>query len=192
MSKTNGFVIFVAGAAFGFFTARLLLRSKYEQIAQDEIDSVKETLHREIKNADARAKARFAKEKPDVVSKEYSSILKKEGYHEYSRSRRDTAKMPKPDISDVPFVISPDQFGETYNETISLTYYADGVLTDGDDRKVEDAEETVGPDALDSFGQYEEDSVYVRDDKIGVDYEILLDLRNYSDVEKTKPRQIGE
>ena len=42
MNKAGGLFIFVAGAAFGSFVTWKLLRDKYEQIAQDEIDSVKE------------------------------------------------------------------------------------------------------------------------------------------------------
>lgn len=36
-----GFVCFAAGSAAGFMTAQKLLKDKYEQLVQDEIDSVK-------------------------------------------------------------------------------------------------------------------------------------------------------
>jgi len=86
-------------------------------------------------------------------------------------------------------VISPDSFGEMddYNR-ISLTYYADGVLADEDDEVVDDVDATVGSDALNHFGEYEDDSVFVRNDSRKCDYEILLDTRNYADVVKKKPR----
>ena len=32
------------------------------------------------------------------------------------------------------------------------------------------------------FGEYEEDSVFVRDDERKIDYEILADTRNYHDL----------
>ena len=41
MNKAGGLFIFVAGAALGWFVTWYSLREKYEQIAQDEIDSVK-------------------------------------------------------------------------------------------------------------------------------------------------------
>ena len=37
----------------------------------------------------------------------------------------------------------------------------------------------VGLDSLTHFGQYEDDSVYVRNDERMTDYEILLDIRGY-------------
>ena len=92
-----------------------------------------------------------------------------------------------------PYVITPEEFDEEGYETISLTYYADGVLTDEQDFPIEDVEDTVGNDALNSFGEYEDDSVYVRDDDKGIDYEILLDVRKYSDLPKTdEPHNMEE
>ena len=40
------------------------------------------------------------------------------------------------------------------------------------------------------FGEYEDDSVFVRNDDRKCDYEILMDQRLYSDVIKGMPRQM--
>ena len=66
-------------------------------------------------------------------------------------------------------------------ETVSLTYYADGVLTDEFGNVIEDVEGMVGKESLTHFGEYEEDSVFVRNDSLKTDYEILRDTYNYSD-----------
>lgn len=84
-----------------------------------------------------------------------------------------------------PYVISPDEFGEMEDEDydkVSVTYYADGVLADEYDEVVENVDEIVGEESLTHFGEYEDDSVFVRNDKLKCDYEILLDQRNYSDI----------
>lgn len=87
------------------------------------------------------------------------------------------------DISDTPYVISPDAFGEFDDYVlISLTYYSDGVLTDEDDEPIDDIEGIVGKDYASHFGEYEEDSVFIRNDRMKCDYEILRDLRKYTDV----------
>ena len=84
-----------------------------------------------------------------------------------------------------PYIITPDEFGEFDDyETISLTYYADGVLTDDMDEPIEDVDGLVGVDSLSHFGEYEDDSVFVRNDRMKADYEILSDLRNYSDIKE--------
>ena len=80
-------------------------------------------------------------------------------------------------------MIPPDEFGELDEyETIDLVYYADKVLTDDDDQLVEDINNVVGFSSLESFGVYEDDAVFVRNDRLKCDYEILLDQRNYWDV----------
>ena len=56
------------------------------------------------------------------------------------------------------------------------------MLADEDDEPVDDIEEIVG-DGLEHFGEYgEDDSVFVRSDMRKCDYEILRDLREFSEV----------
>ena len=82
-----------------------------------------------------------------------------------------------------PYVISPDDFDDNDDyEVVSLVYYSDGVLADEDDNVIEDVEGMVGEDSLNHFGEYEDDSVFVRNDERKTDYEILLDSRNFADI----------
>ena len=80
--------------------------------------------------------------------------------------------------------------GDEEYEQISLTYYADGVLADENDEVIEDVEDAVGIDSLNHFGEYEDDSVFVRNDARKCDYEILLDQRTYSEVAEDMPHQM--
>ena len=79
-------------------------------------------------------------------------------------------------------VIAPEESWEQDYPTITLTYYeGDGVLTDDHDKIITNADELVGPDFAQHFGEYEEDSVYVRNSKLKVHYEILRDYGAYVD-----------
>ena len=184
-------LIFAVGAIIGSTVTWKLIKTKYEQIAQEEIDSVKETfsrLHEESTDKDERAKmAERAKgfidnknEKPDI--KGFAAKLKECEYVKYSDSKED--KERKNITVNKPYVISPEEFGEADYNIVSLNYYADGVLANDFDEVVEDVENTVGEDFEEHFGDYEEDSVFVRNDELGLDYEILRDMRNFSDVVK--------
>ena len=42
----------------------------------------------------------------------------------------------------------------------------------------------IGPDALDHFGEYEDDSVYIRDETNEMDYEILKSEKMFSEIPK--------
>ena len=112
---------------------------------------------------------------------EYTQRLQEAGYKDYSRT---IDEKPSGTPGEVPYVISPDEFGELEDYTkVSLTYFADGVLADECGEIVDDVEEIIG-DGLDHFGEYEDDSVFVRNDAKRCDYEILKDLRDFSDFKK--------
>lgn len=199
MNKTK-FIMFILGAAVGSIVTWRYVEKKYEQIAQDEIDSVKEVFSKremdfteETEVVDARIKADNAKEKPSVVK--YAARLREQGYTNYSDiGTEDEEEVKKESMTvDKPYVIAPEEFGEFDDyEKISLTYYADQILADDNDELVDDVEDVVGFDSLNSFGEYEHDSVFVRNDRLKCDYEILLDQRKFSNVRKRKPHEVDD
>jgi len=175
MSRGLYFVVFVMGAAAGTAATWHYVKKKYEKIAQEEIDSVKAVFaKKEDDDNKVREENRQVKDKPDLV--QYAAMVQK--YRGTVDEKKD------------PYVIPPEEFGEFDDyEKISLTYYADEILTDDNDDMIDDVEDIVG-DALEHFGEYEEDSVFVRCDERKCDYEILLDQRNFSDVVGNKPHQV--
>lgn len=202
-SKGLIFLAFIAGTGIGSVCTWQLLKQKYELIVQKEIDSVK-AVYAERKIVEKAGKSfaegfrdglkvaedRTPKDADDVDFKKYVSIIQKEDYTDYSRTveeKKGEAFVEKP------YVISPEEFGEFEEyEKISLTYYANKVLADENDEEVDDVEEIVGKESLNHFGEYEDDSVFVRNDRLKCDYEILLDQRNYSDVVKTMSHRMEE
>jgi lipopolysaccharide export system protein LptC len=197
MNKTINFMMFVLGVAVGSVVTWRYVEKKYEQIAQEEIDSVKEVFSRRetefTENTEARIKADNAKEKPSVI--EYAARLREQGYTNYSDMADEKPEEVKEESMsiDKPYVIAPEEFGDLDDyETISLTYYADQILADDNDEIVDDIEDVVGFDSLNSFGEYEDDSVFVRNDRMKCDYEILLDQRKYSSVIRRKPHEVDD
>ena len=170
-------LIFAAGAAIGSAVTWKLVKTKYEQIANEEIESVKEFFGRG-KNKEEESEE-FYEVFADGVLKEVEKICEENGYTNYSNTKKEEEEM---DI-DAPYVITPEEFGELDDyETETLTYYKDKVLADDWDNKIENVDDLVGEESLTHFGEYEENSVYVRNDTTKTDYEILLDERNFSDV----------
>lgn len=173
--KSNGLAIFIAGALTGALVTEHLLRKKYERIAREEIESVKQTLGGKKKE-----------EAADDWNVTVCSEQKQEGKVDYTQFyKKDTEHAPE---RRHPYVISPIEFGsrEDYMQ-VSLNLFSDGVLTDEDYEAVENVEGTVGSDSLNHFGEYEDDAVYVRNEGMMCDYEILKDNRTYAEVLKTIP-----
>lgn len=198
-NKSFGFVMLVVGIAIGSGATWQYTRKKYEQIAQEEIDSVKEAFSNKdgepapkIAEVDTSNKSRQVKEKPSVV--EYAAKLHEHGYTNYSNMANEKESQKETKLPmDKPYIIAPEAFGELEDyERISLSYYADKALADEGDELVDDVDDTVGFDSLNRFGEYEADSVFVRNDRLKCDYEILLDQRMYSDIVNKKPHQVED
>ena len=180
----SGFIIFasfVAGVGIGVFAADRWLDRKYEARMQEEVDSVKEAFRNAKPLPDL-----APRNKPDTThptaeqKREYAMKV-----HELGYAEKQTAQTKM-----VPFVIAPEVFGaDDEYDKISLTYYLDGTVADDSDRPMDDddIEETIGKESLTHFGEYEDDSVYVQNDRLHVYYEILMDHRNYADVLKEHP-----
>ena len=206
-STLKGVLIFVLGAAAGSLATWKLIEKKYKDIAQEEIDSVKDTFSKMKKNEypdkiedypdfkefddsddveeEPKPEQKIDRNnKPDIV--EYAKILSETGYTNYAeRQDKKEKKGVEPVEDERPYVISPDEFGEKDGyENVTLTYYADGVLTDYFDNVISNVDEVVGFDSLDHFGEYEDDVVFVRNEKMETDYEILRDLRDFNESDK--------
>lgn len=160
----NNAIAFAVGAAIGAAVTWKFVKTKYERLADEEIESVKETFYR---------LEREEKQTND-------EIIEKCGY--VNPEVKDEAEKEEDCMEDKPYVIAPEEFGECdgYQET-TLHYYTDGVLTDEDDNVIDNVDEIVGIESLSHFGEYEDDSVYVRNDTRKTDYEILMDYRDYYD-----------
>lgn len=193
MSNTlNNVLIFAAGVAVGALVSYKVFKTKYEIIVQEESESFRETYNRMKAEHEAEMEEYEAIErakKPDLS--EYRNKLKEQGYVGYSEE--ETEEVTKVER---PYVISPSEYGELDGyETVSLTYFKDGVLTtDYDDEEVDYVDDVVGLDSLEHFGEYDSDpdTVFVRNDRLKVDYEIMRDNRNYSDVVNTPPHNVED
>lgn len=210
-NSLSKFIAFAAGAAIGSAVTWKLLKTKYEQIAKDEIESVKEAFSNRqstpVTDDTESESVQYMKNVAEPFAegleaglrvsqldiRDYAEKLQEMGYTDYSSNSKSTTKpAPKKDKNEgeAPYVIAPEEFDELdgYN-TISLTYYADNVLADEYDEIVDDVDDIVGLDSLNHFGDYEEDSVFVRNDARKCDYEILRDPRNFADVVGNSPHR---
>lgn len=168
----TNFLMFTAGAAIGSVVTWVLVKTKYEQMAQAEVEEMREYYRK--KKDDGNIPLEQLEELKETLD-DYKAVLNNNGYTNIEEGEEIMA--------DKPYVISPDDFGELDDyEANTLFYYADGVLTDDFDNPIEDVERIVGLGFETHFGEYEDDSVFIRNDALKSDYEILLDTRNFYDV----------
>ena len=213
---------FVAGAALGSIVSWNLLKNKYKQIADEEIESVKEVFKDKTKELNDKLEelntyngkvketlnntpepeapkqrvVKFAESRPYVG---YGEAFNKEVNQNLNDINKEISEKAKDIVNDcnnivqggndkvmprTPYVIKPEEFDIGDYEVITLRYYDDDVVTVDNTGKVlteDEIEECVGLDSLTHFGEYEEDSVFVRNDDLRIDYEILRDEDDYYD-----------
>lgn len=194
-STLSKFWTFVVGAAVGSVTTWLCVKEYYKRIADQEIEDM-------ANYYGERHAARVEDEDDEYIVREedlpqapvaedireLAKLTKNLGYTDYAKPQAGAA--PAENEPGRFEVISPEEFDTVPGyETIELTYYADGVMTD-DNEEIVAADEIVGMDPAEHFGEYEDDSVHIRDNRLKIDYEILRDSRAYSDVFSiNSPRQ---
>lgn len=196
----KNFFTFVTGLVIGSVVTYVVVKDKFEKIAQEEIDSVKEVFGRRVEKEADKKVEKIAEKEVEKIRKEYNEYdnLTK-NYTSYSKTEAEEDKdeevcendedgvelfeVERASDSDRPYVIDPWDFGgEDGYDTVTLNYYADDVLTDSDNNVIEDEDidDFVGKDFAEHFGEYEKDCVCVRNDRLKIDYEICRDIIKYS------------
>lgn len=203
-------LMFAAGAAIGSAVTWKVLKTKYEKIAQEEIESVKEAFTDRLSNiqeqVDDRSTVAEAEDRPNRCRKidwtkledldeEEKYTAEPEDLNNYARivDKYTSEKGGVDDMAKEPYVISPYDFGELdgYNQ-FELTYYADGTLEDEEYNIITDVDELIGADSLLTFGEYEDDAVFVRNERLRSDFQILKDYRTYEEARSVGPDQVDD
>ena len=187
----NNVFLFTAGLVMGSVVTWKMTKDKYEQWANDEIRMMREYYNQkeeeyyeeeDLDEEPIEAEVRTERStKPDLT--EYTSRLNESGYTDYSEiSKKDEEEDNESDMEEKPYVISPEEFGDFDDyETIELTYYKNGYVTDDQDILMsnDEVEEAIGWNNITRMGEYEEDALHVRNEKRKTDYEILQVFDDY-------------
>lgn len=189
MKAIKGIFIFAIGALSGTFVGAQLAKKKYEEIANEEIEEIRDyyrKINKELadqlvdKTAEPE-KVEETKEVEEIVEerKQYENIIKRGNYMAVDEEEQNN-------VCDEAYPIDPSEFGnEGKNATETLTYFADGVLVNEVDEVVEDPDLVVGRHHIDIFNEFPDATcVYVRNDLDGMDYEIIKDDWCWSDFDE--------
>lgn len=90
------------------------------------------------------------------------------------------------DVHEEPiYEINPEEFGESDDiyDKISVTYYrGDDVLSDDEYNEILDTETTITFKIIDDFISCNKEVGYVRNEKLKIDYEVVIDEDSYSHI----------
>lgn len=205
-SKLINVLVFAAGAAIGSAVTWKVVKTQYEKIVQEELESIKEAFARadvdvaQEKSESTEDEEEGQQECPGQINWTELEDADEEAYEPTKEEQKEYKNLTKlysnekggaEGMAEKPYVISPYDFGELdgYNQ-IELTYYADGTLEDEDGDIVTDVDELIGSDSLFTFGEYEDDAVFVRNERLETDFQILRDYRTYEQARSVGPNRV--
>lgn len=165
---------FLAGVAVGAVASWKAIKTKYERIAQKEINSVKEKFAKRYpkKTSDVD----LDNDDAEVLYSRYKEEIESYASHAEENTEEGVEYMPRPRV------IAPEELGEVEEyDVVSLSLYSDGVLADSiTGEPIDDVDNTVGRDSLHHIGDYEDDCVHVCNDRLKTYYEVILDAREFN------------
>lgn len=203
--KFTNVIVFAAGAAIGSAVTWKILKDHYEKLVQEEIKSVKEAFSNHPVEQDTDDTTEDEDEgDPSQMHIDWSDFEDldedededepDDGLSDYERlvNKYTNEKGGADNMARAPYIIAPYDFGELdgYNQ-IELTYYeGDDVLEDDEYNIIEDRDELLGIGALNTFGEYEDDAVFVRNERLRTDFQILKDYRTYEEARSISPARV--
>ena len=181
MKSVKYVFIFAFGVLSGTFVGAQIAKKKYEEIANEEIEEIRayyKEREKEVKEIEEPIAVEAPEEKSIEVEerKQYNDIIQRGNYMANDEEEQTNTQY-------APYTIDPSEFGKDGEyDTMTCTYFADGVLVDDVDQEFEDWDLHVGRHHVDIFNEFPEATcVYVRNDLDGMDYEILKDDWCWSD-----------
>lgn len=212
-SKLFNVLVFTVGAAVGSAVTWKVMKTRYERIVQEEIESIKDafsdlpTTPKEASEGDSEDDESQPKTKTKQINWEELEDLDEEEEdftaddrmkyahiaNKYASEKGGANDMATDGARD-PYVIAPYDFGELDGyDQIELTYYeGDDTLEDEEYNVITNRNELIGAESLFTFGEYEEDAVFVRNERLKADFQILKDYRSYAEARSIGPDQVDD
>lgn len=227
-NKLIGLGLFVGGALIGSLITYLLIKDKYEKIAQQEIDEMGAIYYRKKREDVAKKYADLAGrykadadsyqtkrpkgpdkrdyqdtdfhtceeddaevEAEEILSHIYPGELAGEENmdndpHAFENEQASKVYQQR-DKGRAPYMIEESSFSEdnTCYDKLTVFYYRkDTTLADEGEEMFDDVRGTIGDEAMDVFEDEhcaDVETVYVRNEKLGIDYEVIVLDKSYSE-----------
>ena len=170
----GGLLIFSAGIAIGAVSAFYYAKDKFKAIADEEIKAMELYYEAKVKSARNEGRKEALWEPINDEPYDANDIILNQGYN-VEKEEDKKKKKEHPVENELPYSITPEQFDDPENmyQTMSLSFNPDmGVLIDDLTNEEVDISD-VGKSNLELFTKSNEDTMYIRNDSIGTDFEII-------------------
>ena len=186
---------FVAGGVIGFVIGKAVTNAKcdkiieaidkeyYGETKEEAAEETEEVVEEETEQQKGVRRQRTLAKEMDVRSNSHYDNILSQYKAEHPKEEIDDSTPP----DEGPYIIPPYEMGVMDGfDVLEFTYYEgdDVLLTNlGEVLSMEDRDKMVGEEALNSFGEYEDEAVHVRNIALKTDFEILYDAGRWIDTQ---------
>lgn len=192
-------IIFSVGAAIGAASTYFILKDRFNKQRNEEQARDKE-YYKELYSNKEETPSEKVKEKPEDVEvkienavmaevevkpgeePDYNDIINKLNYNQFSTKTPDMSGDPRP--AKKPYQISMDDYNDDVSQIKKIISYFedDGVCMDNDTKEVLDnVAKDIGIDNLELINTEGNDEVYIRNEQLGIDYNVVSEPGSYED-----------
>ena len=197
----KNFLIFISGAAIGVGVSWMYHKNKYEQLVEEEVESLRE--HAKNKEGGSQGMTKDEYEEKNKIATE-KEVIDTRQYYEEHKDELEEAKEESEQIinnshyattdnsyaeeianrNKYPYRIEVDEVGGLVGFDVDqINYYSNGVLATDDGDEIEKPEELLGMtkgQIIDYFNSHQDsDALFIRNIMLKCDYEILRDLDEF-------------
>ena len=183
-------LMFSLGVAAGSVATYFIVKNHFQDISDDEIATIKEAYRIKVEAVDRVRKIQEEKEKyKNIIFKsDYSpdaeAIEEDSNFGEEDEDNRwERERLFPEEESEDPYSITPSQFvnEKGYYDKVTMYYYdEDGTYCNESEDIITNPVDLFGETV--SFGEFEDDVAYIRNDKISTDFEIIRNHASYSEI----------
>lgn len=161
---------FSLGAAIGSLVTWLCVKGHYEKKADEEIRSMREEYEDDMHKLTEQVVDIYSGEDEDEPEDEDEDYIIHDDF-------------PREERADKPYVIGPDVYSEDFHgfDKCVLVYWRGNDMLLTDEQEIMDIETTISREALEHFGEHESGTVFVRNERLGCDFEVLLEEGSWAD-----------
>jgi len=182
----KSFLSFVAGVSIGIAISWKLNKNKYEEMVQEEVESLREfknkKMEKDVKEETIEEVENIDNSAEEVYEEEMDRAKSIIDYNKYS-NKDEMGPCERAANKNPLYVITPEDFASQVGyDTDTFYIFEDDIITDDNNQIITNVEETFGmtvKEIRSQFGIYEDASVYVRNERIQMDYEILREIDTY-------------
>lgn len=191
-------VAFIAGLAVGAVAFKKYVETKYDFIDDNEEEKTETPQIEEEKPEDPVEEQQETIEEYEDLSDRYEEILS-EMMYKHEKECEEVKEMlgdhfvSEPFDPDKPYRISSDDYmSDGDYDGDEYTYFADGYLTDstGIPMNDMDIERTVGIGFAEYFDDDSVDEIYIRNERLKMEFSIVRDLDRFEDVAPPRIRRL--